>query len=77
MRHINIWYFFVKDRVNTGKVAIEHFHTDNMWGVGFFAKPLQGRKFKRFRSVTLGKSRANEISPSRSILEPKDGSRSD
>ena len=38
----------------------------------FFTKPPQGSKFRRFRSVILGKSRVNEPSPPRSMFDPKD-----
>ena len=37
---------------------------------GFFAKPLQRSKFRRFRSVILGKLGADEPSPPRSVLDP-------
>jgi hypothetical protein len=40
-RHINIRYFFVKDRVASGEVKIEQCPTENMIA-DFFTKPLQG-----------------------------------
>ena len=76
LRHINIQYFFAKDRLNSVYVTIGHCPTDNMWG-GFFTKPMQGSKFIKSGSVILGKSKANEPSPPRGVLDPKDGSIAD
>jgi hypothetical protein len=51
-RHINIRYFFVKDRVNNGEVRIEYCPTEEMWG-DFFSKPLQGKVFFGFRDLIM------------------------
>ena len=51
-RHINIRFYFVKDRVNSGKVEIKFLPTDEMVA-DFFTKPLQGRKFVEFRNIIL------------------------
>ncbi len=40
-RHINIRYFFVKDRIASGEVKIEYFPTQEMMA-DFFIKPLTG-----------------------------------
>ena len=37
----------------------------------FFTKTLQGRTSIRYRSIVLGKSKANEPKPPRSVLDPK------
>jgi Reverse transcriptase (RNA-dependent DNA polymerase) len=47
-RHINIRYFFVKDRVDSGEVTIEYCPTEQMLA-DFFTKPLQGSLFRTFR----------------------------
>ena len=52
-RAINIRYFFVTDHVDKGNVTIEYCPTDQMIA-DFMTKPLQGQKFKDFRSVLLG-----------------------
>ena len=31
-RNINIWYFFVKNRVNALDLVIDNFPSENMWG---------------------------------------------
>ena len=66
----------MKDVVDVGELIIEHYPTDEMWGE-FLIKPFQGSKFRTFRSAILGKSRADEPSPKRSVLDPKVTSGSD
>jgi hypothetical protein len=51
---LNIRYFFITDQVEKGNAQIEHCGTDNMVG-DFFMKPLQGKKFQRFRNDILGR----------------------
>ena len=58
MRHINIWYLFLKDIVDSRDVDIGHFPIEDIRGY-FFTKPLQGREFRRFRSAILGNLRDN------------------
>ena len=52
-RHINIRYFFIKDRVETGEVTIIYCPPDDMIA-DFFTKPLQGMKFVAFRKLIMG-----------------------
>ena len=52
-RHINIRYFFIKDRVANGDIVLLHCPTLDMIA-DFFTKPLQGKLFKRFRDVVMG-----------------------
>ena len=44
--HINIRYFFVKDRVDSGEVKIEYCPTKEMVA-DYFTKPLQGASFSK------------------------------
>jgi hypothetical protein len=53
-RALNICYFFNTNQVEKENVQIEHCGTDNMVG-DFFTKPLQGKKFQRFRNNILGR----------------------
>ena len=69
-RHINIRYFFIKERVNEEELIIDHCTNDEIWG-DFFTKPLQVSKFRRFRSVSFGNSRADELSPLSNMLDSK------
>ena len=45
--------FFIKDRIKTENIKIEHCRTDIMVA-DFFTKPLQGSLFRKFRDVILG-----------------------
>ena len=51
-RHINIRYFFIKDRIDKGEVEVVFCPTEEMVG-DFFTKPLQGAKFRKFRKIIM------------------------
>ena len=52
-RHINIRYFFIKDRITSKEIEVMYCPTDNMLA-DYHTKPLQGAKFKQFRDMLLG-----------------------
>ena len=52
-RHIDIRYFFVKDRVDKGEFRIEYCNRDDMIA-DFFTKLLQGHLFRKFRDFIMG-----------------------
>ena len=52
-RHINIRYFFIKDRVDAGELALEYLPTEKMIA-DFFTKPLTGNLFNIARDKILG-----------------------
>ena len=54
-RHINIRYFFLKDRVDKNEISIVHCPTEYMIA-DFFTKPLQGAKFIEFRDIIMGQT---------------------
>ena len=51
-RHIDIRYFFVKDRIDKGELRVEYCPSSIMLA-DFFTKPLQGHLFKKFRGVIM------------------------
>ena len=51
-RHIQIRYFWIYDYLTRGDVTLQYLHTDKMIA-DFFTKPLQGAKFKLFKSLSL------------------------
>ena len=51
-RHIDIQYFFIKDRVSNGDLRLVHLPTAEMTA-DILTKPLQGEAFKRHRSAIL------------------------
>jgi hypothetical protein len=52
-KHVNIRYFFIKDRISSGEIEIEYCPTDEMLA-DYLTKPLQGSKFILFRDMILG-----------------------
>jgi hypothetical protein len=51
-KHINIRYFFVKDRVEAGEVVIKYAPTEDMLA-DLLTKPLQGELFRKLRHSIL------------------------
>ena len=51
--HTNIRYFFVTDVASKGLVTIQYCPTDEM-DLDYHTKPLQGRKFNKFRCRIMG-----------------------
>ncbi len=52
-RHIDIRYFFIKDRIDIENIDVQHCPTEQMLA-DFFTKPLQGSLFRKFRAVIMG-----------------------
>ena len=52
-RHMNILYFCVKDLVDRKEVKVKYCPTERMVA-DFFAKPLQGTLFLKFRDIIMG-----------------------
>ena len=51
-RHINIRYFFIKEKIDNKEVKLVHMKTEDMLA-DFFSKPLQGSLFERMRDAIL------------------------
>ena len=51
-RHIGIRFFFVKDRIDSGEVIVEHLSTTEMVA-DLMTKPLQGDLFRKLRRTLL------------------------
>ena len=54
MKHINVQYFSIMDRINKGEVLVQYCPTDDMVS-DFHTKPLQGKKFFKFHKVIMNK----------------------
>jgi hypothetical protein len=52
-RHIDIWYFFMKNCLDLEHIDVKHCPTEQMLA-DFFTKPLQGSLFRKFRDVIMG-----------------------
>jgi hypothetical protein len=72
-RHINIRYFFIRNRIQQGEINLLHYPTGIMI-VDFFTKPLQGALFTKFRDITMGTTHfstltAPDLPKPRSVLK--------
>jgi hypothetical protein len=52
-QHIDIRFFFTKDRIENDNITIEHCPTEQMLA-DFLTKPLQGILFKQFKAILMG-----------------------
>ena len=52
-RHIDVRYFWVKDRIDKGELTVEYCPTHLMLA-DYFTKPLQGSQFRKFRDIIMG-----------------------
>ena len=52
-RHIDIRYFWMKNRLDTHNIVVEYCPTEEMLA-DFYTKPLQGALFRKFRDVIMG-----------------------
>jgi hypothetical protein len=52
-RHIDIRYFFIKDRIGLEGIDMQHCPTEQIL-TNFFTKPLQGSLFRKFQEVIMG-----------------------
>jgi hypothetical protein len=61
-KHINIWYFFITDRVIKEEVSVVWCPAGDM--IGYYAtKPLQGDLFRKFRDQIMGLTPARDLGP--------------
>ena len=71
-RHMDIRFFFIKDRVASKEVRIEYRPTGDMIA-DFFTKPLQGRQFYKLRDQVMNiDSNSTYHSNHRSVLKLDD-----
>ena len=59
-RHIDIRYFFIKDRLEIDNVKVVYCPTEAMLA-DFFTKPLQGNLFRRLREVIMGRQPVSSL----------------
>jgi hypothetical protein len=76
-RHMNIRYFFVKDRVASKELSIEHCPTEDMVA-DYFTKLLQGKLFYKLRDLVMNIGPSSKYSSAqRSVLRNGDTRKSD
>ena len=66
-RHINICYFFLKDRVEKGEIKVEYCPRLLMLA-DYFTKPLMGERFRELRRVIMGHKSIFDLNPK--LLHP-------
>jgi hypothetical protein len=52
-KHIEIWYYYIADRIAKGDLSVVWCPTNKMIA-DFLTKPLQGKVFQQFRDVLMG-----------------------
>jgi hypothetical protein len=52
-KHINIRYFFIKDRIENGEVKLKYVYTEQLIA-DILTKPLQGERFRSLRAKLMG-----------------------
>jgi hypothetical protein len=62
MKHINIWYFFITDRVSKEKVSVVWCPTGDTIG-DYATKPPQGALLQKFRDPIMGVTPARDPGP--------------
>lgn len=67
-RHINVRYFWIKDRVDNGDVLVKHCPTEMMLA-DFFTKALQGKLYHLYRDVIMGYEPISVLLEAMSIKE--------
>jgi hypothetical protein len=60
-RHINVRFFFTKDRIAMDNIAIEYCPTEQMLVANFFTKPLQGILSNTFKNILMGFAHFNTL----------------
>ena len=59
-RHINVRYFWIKDKVDKGEVKVEYLPT-HLMVADFFTKPLVGSLFRTLREYIMGWKPMSEL----------------
>jgi len=69
-RHIDIRYFFMKDRITSEHITVVYCPTGQMIA-DFFTKPLQGALFARFRKIIMGQEHIGTLRTMSSPIEER------
>ena len=59
-RHLDIKYFWVRDRLRTGGVEVIYCPKESMVA-DYFTKPLQGAIFRKLRDIVIGRVPISEL----------------
>jgi hypothetical protein len=67
MKHINIQYFFITDRLSKEELSVVWCPTGDMIG-DYATKPLQGALFRKFRDKIMGVTPARDSGPGKTYI---------
>jgi hypothetical protein len=70
-RHIDIRYFFIKDRLESDGFEVRYCPTEQMLA-DFFTKPLQGALFRRLKAVVMGWEHIDTLAVTFPSAEPQE-----
>ena len=65
--HINIWYFWIVDRLKKENIEVEYCSTERMLA-NFFTKPLQGSLFRKMCDVVMGEQPITTLNSDEEIM---------
>ena len=68
-KHVDIRYFFIKDRIHKKEIEIAYCPTDEMLA-DYFTKPLQGALFNKLRRVIMGWDHISTLKKKRNVSTP-------
>jgi hypothetical protein len=68
-RHIDIRYFFIKDRLEIENFKVKYCPTKQMLA-DFFTKPLQGKLFRKLRAVVMGHAHVDSLKDPDTTSDP-------
>ena len=66
IKHIDVWCFFITDRIQSEELKVVCCPTDEMVA-DFFIKPLQGHKLKKFMNMIMNIPDKEEISQKKKL----------
>ena len=69
-KHMANRYFWIKDRLASEKIDLQHCPTGKMIA-DFFTKPLQGSLFRKFRDIVLGYKHVSSLSEEEPLAQER------
>ena len=66
-QHINVRYFFIKDRIKNEEFKVEYWPSSHIIA-DYFTRPLMGKRFTELRKVIMGHKSIFDLD--KSILQP-------
>lgn len=68
-KHMEVIYFFIKDRIDNEDISVHYCGTHSMVG-NFFTKPLHGATFTKFKDLIMGNTKQDFSTESSELIIP-------